>query len=97
MINATEARKISKQSFNNNPALQEAVEKVLPLIEERINSAAHQGWMEVCITKQTIQATTGFVMWATQAELLEAIARKVETFGYKTTIPQSKTSIHIYW
>lgn len=95
MLYADEAHTITLNSTAKS-RLKETVEKVLPLIEQAIRDMAALGCAATLVKTETIMKEIGFVP-ETKREVIDAIAAKLKNYGYKTSIPNSYTSIHIEW
>lgn len=96
MMYANEARNLSNANNKTKDSIKNAVAKMLPFIDERINKLAAAGFRDIIVKKKEITDTVGFV-WVPAKDIMDAIAAEVANYGYKTFITSSYSSVHIEW
>lgn len=97
MIYANEAKKIAKESAKTNE-LHNLVVEVLPMVENEIRNSANYGQHEILIKKETIIKELGNrTIFFAHKDIMNALADEIREYGFDTEIPNSYSSIHIYW
>ena len=101
MINAIEARRITEldniDSFKSQyGSLQDAADKVLPMIEEGIRIMCKDGRQHLMVKRDEIMKLVGFTLWS-KKEIMNKISKELKSYGFKTSIPASYCSIHVSW
>lgn len=95
MINANEARKIAEEN-DTTETLREVVERVMPTMERAIRAACEAGCRGTLVKEGIISKASGFHFW-TKRNLMDAVRNELEGYGFKVSIPDSYTSIHVNW
>lgn len=96
MMYAKEAREITLKN-KNDTAMNEILNKILPIVEDKIHNAAQFGRSEISIKKEElVHPRLGFIVF-TKKEIMDAVAAKVKHYGYEVSITPSYSSIHFKW
>ena len=96
MMYAEEAREITLKN-KNDAAMNEILNKILPIVEDKIRNAAQFGRNEISIKKEElVHPRLGFILF-TKKEVMNAVAAKVKRYGYEVSITPSYSSICFKW
>ena len=95
MINANEARKIAEAN-NTDESLNEVVERVMPIMEKAIRHMSSIGGKSTLVLKKDISKAAGF-SFLSNRQIMDGVRNELESYGFKTSIPESYSSIHVNW
>lgn len=95
MINANEARKIAEAN-NTDESLNEVVERVMPIMEKAIRHMCGIGGKSTLVMKKDIANAAGF-SFLSNRQIMDGVRNELESYGFKTSIPESYSSIHVNW